>query len=325
MSEQTWTLGALLDWTAKHLAQKGADSPRLDAEVLLAHAVGCKRIDLYGLRFAEEASTEVRQKYKELIRRRMEGCPVAYLVGKKEFHGLEFEVGPAVLIPRPDSEHVVLEGLLLAKDWPAPQIIDLGTGSGNLAVTLAKNHPAALVTATDQSAAALQVARTNAVKHGVLERVRFLEGDLFAPVPAADTFDLVVSNPPYIAHQAMKNLPAGVRDYEPHLALDGGPGGFAVFDRLVEQARVRLKPGGFLLVEIGAPQEEAARRGSANSRSMSWRGQSSIIQDIRAFSRHAAADWVTNHFVVFGNCPSGIHCRHCTTLRRRSSSVAAAS
>src|SRR5256885_1358091 len=108
MSEQTWTLGALLDWTAKHLAQKGAEFPRLDAEVLLAHAAGCKRIDLYGLRFAEEAAPEVRQKYKELIRRRIEGCPVAYLVGKKEFHGLEFEVGPAVLIPRPDSEHVGL-------------------------------------------------------------------------------------------------------------------------------------------------------------------------------------------------------------------------
>src|SRR5437868_7844111 len=95
MSEQTWTLGSLLDWTAKHLAQKGAEFPRLDAEVLLAHAVGCKRIDLYGLRFAEESTPEVRHKYKELIRRRVEGCPVAYLVGKKEFHGLEFEVGPA--------------------------------------------------------------------------------------------------------------------------------------------------------------------------------------------------------------------------------------
>src|ERR1700676_5079782 len=124
MSEPSWTLGALLDWTAKHLAQKGAEFPRLDAEVLLAHAALCKRIDLYGLRFAEPASPEVRQKYKELIRRRIEGCPVAYLVGKKEFHGLEFMVSPAVLLPTPDSEHVVLEGLALAKEWQTPRIID---------------------------------------------------------------------------------------------------------------------------------------------------------------------------------------------------------
>src|SRR3954471_9084516 len=103
-TEQVWTLGALLDWTAKHLAAKEVDTARLDAEVLLAHAVGCKRIDLYGLRYGEAASPEVRQKYKELIRRRLEGCPVAYLVGRKEFYGLEFEVSPAVLIPRPDTE-----------------------------------------------------------------------------------------------------------------------------------------------------------------------------------------------------------------------------
>jgi release factor glutamine methyltransferase len=263
MSEPSWTLGALLDWTAKHLAQKGAEFPRLDAEVLLAHAAVCKRIDLYGLRFAEPASPEVRQKYKDLIRRRIEGCPVAYLVGKKEFHGLEFQVGPAVLIPRPDSEHVVLECLAMAKALPAPRIIDIGTGSGNLAVTLAKALPKARVTATDQSADALKVAEANATRHGV--QVRFLQGDVFEPVPAGETFDFVVSNPPYIAQEDMKNLPAGVRDFEPHLALDGGPGGFTVFDRLVEQARTRLEPGGYLIVEIGAPQEQGARERIATS------------------------------------------------------------
>src|SRR4051794_26486831 len=106
-TEQSWTLGALLDWTAKHLAQKGVECPRLDAEVLLAHAAGCKRIDLYGLRYAETAAAEVRQAYRELIRRRLEGCPVAYLVGRKEFYNMELKVTPAVLIPRPDTEHVV--------------------------------------------------------------------------------------------------------------------------------------------------------------------------------------------------------------------------
>ena len=204
----------------------------------------------------------MRQKYKELIRRRVEGCPVAYLVGKKEFHGLEFQVGPAVLIPRPDTEHVVLECLALAKALPAPRIIDIGTGSGNLAVTLAKALASAKVTATDQSADALQVAQKNAARHGV--SVRFLKGDLLAPVPAGETFDFVVSNPPYIAHEDMNTLPAGVRDFEPHLALDGGPDGFAVFDRLIEQARARLEQGGYLLVEIGAPQEKGARERIGN-------------------------------------------------------------
>lgn len=261
---QTWTLGALLNWTAKHLAEKGAEFPRLDAEVLLAQAVGCKRIDLYGLRFAEEAGPEVRQAYKDLIRRRLEGCPVAYLVGKKEFYGLEFQVGPAVLIPRPDSEHVVVEALALAKDMTSPRLIDIGTGSGNLAVALAKNLPGAQVTATDKSAAALEIARGNAAKHGVAERIRFVEGDLFAPVPAGETFHLVVSNPPYITHDDLKKLPPGVRDFEPQQALDGGPDGFAVFDRLIDEARARLEPGGYLLVEIGAPQEKGARARLAN-------------------------------------------------------------
>jgi release factor glutamine methyltransferase len=260
MAEQTWTLGALLDWTAKHLAQKGLEFPRLDAEVLLAHAVGCKRIDLYGMRFADIATPEARQRYRELIGKRLEGCPVAYLVGKKEFFGLEFNVSPAVLIPRPDSEHVVLETVALAKALPAPRIVDIGAGSGNLAVALAKQLPAAQVTAIDKSAAALAIAQQNAAKHGVAERIRFLEGDMFTPLAPKEQFDFVVSNPPYIPTKDIAQLPIGVKDYEPHLALDGGRDGFAVFDRLIDTARARLVPGGWLIVEIGAPQEEHARQ-----------------------------------------------------------------
>jgi release factor glutamine methyltransferase len=256
---ENWTLGGLLNWTAKYLAEKGAEFPRLDAEVLLAHAAGCKRIDLYGLRFAEDASADVRQRYKELIRRRLEGCPVAYLVGRKEFFGLEFEVSPAVLIPRPDSEHVVTECLNLAKKMPQPRIVDIGAGSGNLAVAVAKNHAGAQMTAIDRSGEALAVVRRNAEKHGVAERMRFVEGDLFGSLSADERFDFVISNPPYIATEELSKLPAGVRDYEPHLALDGGPGGFAVFDRLIDHARRHLEPGGYLIVEIGAPQEARAR------------------------------------------------------------------
>src|SRR3984957_13304001 len=133
MSTETWTIGRLLDWTASYLAQKGSESPRLDAEVLLAHALGCKRIELY-TRHDQEAAEERRIAFRDLIRQRIEGCPVAYLVGRKEFFSLEFEVNRAVLIPRPDSECVVDECLRLAKSMPEPRILDIGTGSGNLTV-----------------------------------------------------------------------------------------------------------------------------------------------------------------------------------------------
>src|SRR5437867_3377711 len=152
-TEKVWTLGELLDWTAKHLAGKPhIDTARLDAEVLLAHVAGGKRIDLYGIRHAEIASPEVRQQYRDLIKRRLEGCPVAYLVGRKEFYGLELKVTPAVLIPRPDSEHIVMECLALAKMMVRPRIVDIGTGSGNLAIAIAKNHATAEVAAIDISA-----------------------------------------------------------------------------------------------------------------------------------------------------------------------------
>src|SRR5262245_12093243 len=258
-TEQTWTLGALLEWTAKHLAQKGAEFPRLDAEVLLAHVAGCKRIDLYGARFAEEATPELRQRYRDLIRRRIEGCPVAYLVGKKEFFGLEFRVGPAVLIPRPDSEHLVTEALAVAENMGSPHILDVGTGSGNLAVALARHLAAAGITATDKSSEALAVARGNAERHGVANRISFIEGDVFGSFAQGQRFDIIVSNPPYIPTGEIKDLPAGVRDFEPHAALDGGPDGFLIFQLLVDGARDRLTEGGYFLVEIGAPQETAAR------------------------------------------------------------------
>lgn len=258
-TEQAWTLGQLLDWTGKHLAQKGSEFPRLDAEVLLAHVVGCKRIDLYGLRHGEEATTEVRQKYKDLIRRRVEGAPVAYLVGKKEFYGLDFSVGPAVLIPRPDTEHLLTEVLAEAKKLAAPKVVDVGVGSGCVAVTLAKKMPTANVTAIDINADALTQAKINADKHGVLDKIRFLRGDLLAPLESDERFDIIASNPPYIATEDIPALPIGVREFEPRVALDGGPGGYVILERLADQTRRLLKPGGFLIVEIGSPQEKRAR------------------------------------------------------------------
>src|SRR6516165_8293768 len=151
---ETWTVGRLLDWTGKFLAGKGSESPRLDTEVLLAHALGCKRIELY-TRHDEEPAEPGRTKFRDLIRPRIEGCPVAYLVGRKEFFSLELEVNPSVLIPRPDSECVVDECLRLAKGLAAPRVLDIGTGSGNLAVAVARQHKTADVTVIDISAEAL--------------------------------------------------------------------------------------------------------------------------------------------------------------------------
>ena len=256
-TEQSWTIGRLLDWTTKFFQQKGSESPRLDSEVLLAHALGCKRIDLY-TRHTEEAPEQGRQRFRELVRQRIEGCPVAYLVGRKEFFSLEFEVNRAVLIPRPDTECVVDECLRLAKGMAEPAVLDIGTGSGCLAVAVAKHHKTAQVTAVDISPEALAVASRNAAKHGVAERIRFLRGDLFAPL-SGERFDFILSNPPYIPHDDLAKLPPGVRDYEPHGALDGGDDGFAVFERLIADAPAYLKPGGYLLIEIGAPQERPAR------------------------------------------------------------------
>jgi release factor glutamine methyltransferase len=259
LADQSWTIGQLLDWTASFLKQKGGEFPRLDAEVLLAHALNCQRIELY-TRYEEEATEETHKRFKEFIRQRLEGCPVAYLVGRKEFFSLVFEVGPSVLIPRPDTETLVVQCLGLAKALPEPDILDLGTGSGNIAVAVAHQHRGARIMAVDISPAALAVARRNAETNQVAGRIDFFVGDLFGPLPSGKMFDFILGNPPYIPHEALATLPVGVRDYEPHLALDGGPGGFTVFERLIRQAPDYLKPGSYLLVEIGSPQEELARQ-----------------------------------------------------------------
>jgi release factor glutamine methyltransferase len=256
--EQTLTIGMLLDKAARFLGEKGSESPRLDTEVLLSHALGCKRIELY-TRHDEAPPPDARQKFRDLVRQRIEGCPVAYLVGRKEFFSLEFEVNRAVLIPRPDTECVVDECLRLARGMTEPRILDIGTGSGCLAVAVARHHKTAVVTAVDLSPEALSVAEANATRHGVGERIRFVQGDLFRPVPAGERFDFVLSNPPYIPQGEIAKLERGVRDYEPHLALDGGGDGYAVFDRLIAEAPAYLKPGGYLIVEIGSPQEGPAR------------------------------------------------------------------
>ena len=251
---ETWTIGRLLQWTSGFLRDRGADSPRLDAEVLLAEALGCRRIDLY-TKFAEEPAEQPRTAFRELVRRRAEGMPVAYLVGRREFYSLAFRVTPDVLIPRPETEFVVLALLDFVKERAGEantnlEIADIGTGSGILAVCAAKYVPGSSVLAIDKSAAAIAVAKANATDHGVAEQIEFVESDLFAAAPAGRQFDFIVSNPPYISTSEMAALPADVSRYEPHLALEAGPRGTDVIERLIPQAADRLRLGGLLLMEI---------------------------------------------------------------------------
>jgi release factor glutamine methyltransferase len=191
----------------------------------------------------------------------VEGCPVAYLVGRKEFYKLPFEVTPAVLIPRPATESLVMRAVDAIKPLPAPRVLDVGTGSGCIAISVARQHAGATVVAVDVSEDALAVARRNAERHGVADRVSFKTSDLFDALNGAAPFDLIVSNPPYIAAAGLAKLAPEVRDHEPRTALDGGPDGLATFDRLIAGAADRLTPSGWLLVEIGFDQEpEALRR-----------------------------------------------------------------
>jgi release factor glutamine methyltransferase len=252
-SDEPWTIGRLLSWTVEYLGKHGADNPRLDAEVLLAEARGCKRIDLYTA-YGEPATDEIRTAFRELVRRRAEGTPVAYLVGRREFYSLDFEVNADVLIPRPETELLVVALLDHVKKRPASgatiQIADVGTGSGILAICAAKYVPNSHVTAIDISPAALAVARRNAERHNVADRITFVEGNILSTEPAEPRFDYIVSNPPYVSAAEMKQLDRDVCDHEPELALRAGDKGTDVIAPLIEQATSRLKSGGVLLIEI---------------------------------------------------------------------------
>lgn len=259
---EAWTIGELLKWTADFLRQKGSASPRLDAEVLLAEACSCERIALY-TRFNDPAPEEIRTAFRELVRRRAEGTPVAYLVGRREFYSLQFQVTPDVLIPRPETEHVVITALDLVKKMPAPgrpwRIADVGTGSGILAVCLARYLPNSRVTAIDLSPTALAVAETNVRRHELADRVQLVEGDLLGGFPPEPCFDLIVSNPPYLSRKELGEAAPDVRDHEPHLALVAGDTGGEVIERLLPQALQRLHVGGSLVMEISPPIEQAVR------------------------------------------------------------------
>lgn len=257
-TQDAWTVLRLLNWTTDFFRQRESDSPRLDAEVLLAHALNCSRIELYTA-FNSEPSGPQRQAFRELVKRRGEGVPVAYLVGHREFYSLRLKVTPAVLIPRPETEHLVTLALDHAKALTASttrplRIADVGTGSGAIAIAVAKHLPSVYpggcrITAIDLSPEALEVAKSNAQEHHT-DAIEFLLGDLLAPTPAEATFDLVLSNPPYVSQSEFEELPVTVRDHEPRLALLAGPRGTEVIARLIDEAAERLVPGGGLMIEF---------------------------------------------------------------------------
>jgi release factor glutamine methyltransferase len=230
---------------------------RLDAETLLMHLIHRDRAFLIAHQH-EILTAEGAVRYYALIEQRMAGEPIQYITGETEFYGLPFRVTRDVLIPRPETEHLVEKVLSLAANFKKPRIVDVGTGSGAIAVALAHKLPGAEITAIDISAAALSIARGNAELNGVAERIRFLEGDLLAPV-TGEQFELVVSNPPYVAESDRESLAVEVRDYEPAVALFAGRG-LDVYRRLIPGARELLAPGGYLALEIGYGQDSAIAR-----------------------------------------------------------------
>lgn len=262
---QTWTVKRILEWTSAFLTRKEVDSPRFSAELLLAHVLKLPRIKLY-TDYERPMIDEELAAYRELVRRAGEHEPIAYLTGKAHFFDLELDIRPGVLIPRPDTETLVETALNVCRHTPgleAPRVLDLCTGSGCIALAIAKHLPKAIVTAIDIDPVAIDVARNNIDKLKLADRVSLLQGNLYEALTSAvdpSPFHLILSNPPYIPTAQVATLDRNVRDYEPVRALDGGPDGLGFHRRILEGASSRLLPRGRVMMEIGYDQAKAALR-----------------------------------------------------------------
>jgi release factor glutamine methyltransferase len=259
---QSWTIKKLLNWTTKHFAEKGIDSPRLSAELLLSHVLVMKRIELY-TQFDKPVTRQQLDKLHELVKRASQNEPIAYIVGRTEFYSLELRVTPDCMIPRPETELLTERAIEFLRRREGTQFVcDLCTGCGCIAVAIAKNFPDAHIIATDICDAALSVAAQNVEKHQLHDRIKLLCGDLFDPiVPQLDVgkFDLIVCNPPYVSAVEFEKLDTNVRDYEPKPALFAGEDGLDVYRRIAERAGQFLKPGAALLLEIGYAQGQVVK------------------------------------------------------------------
>lgn len=254
---ESWTTLKVLTWTTGRFTERGLGSPRLDAEVLLAHVLGTTRVGLYTA-FDQPLSEGELTRMRELIKRRTGGEPVAYLVGEQEFWSLALHVEPAVLIPRRDTETLVEVALREARHRTIHRLADVCTGSGAVALALATEVPTAEIWASDVSPDALAVARKNVERHKLEARVQLVQGDLCAPLAAGAPFDLIVSNPPYVRDAEIATLSTEVQR-EPRLALAGGADGLDLVRRLAPAARELLAPGGFLALEHGFDQASDVR------------------------------------------------------------------
>ncbi len=253
------TLRNLITRTSEFLKENGVESHWLDSQLIVTHALGLEPIDIYR---RPDLPVDPRHEsaVSSLIRRRARGVPTAYIIGKKEFWSLSFTVDERVLIPRPETEFLVEESLAAARSLPQDMtILELGTGSGAVSIALGVELVGARIVSTDISPEALSVAETNASIHGLRDRIVFKRGDLFNAVDPDDRFDLIVFNPPYLTDEEIAALPPEVRA-EPDEALRGGNDGLAIIERMVARTPAHLKAGGFLIFEIGAGQEHAARR-----------------------------------------------------------------
>lgn len=278
MSSRTWTIRELLQWATEDFSSRGVESPRLDAELLVAHALRLDRVGLY-LDLNRPLLEEERAAIRPLVARRRGREPVAYILGHKDFYGRRFSVTPQVLIPRPDTETLVEHALdCIPIDAPC-NVLDVGTGSGAIAITIAAERPLARVHATDKSASALAVAVGNAEAHGVATRVRFEHTDLVA---AGARYDVIVSNPPYVSSGELATLQAEVRSYEPTMALDGGQDGLDVVRALLRAAESVTQAGAQLLVEVGLGQAAEVMRLAASK--AAWR-EVTVYRDLNRVDR----------------------------------------
>jgi release factor glutamine methyltransferase len=259
---QDWTIQKLLDWITGHFEQKGIDSPRLSSELLLSHVLELTRIELY-TKFDKPVAKEQLTRLRELVKRAADHEPIAYLIGRTEFYSLELEITPDCMIPRPETELLAERAIEFLRKRSGQQFVcDLCTGSGCIAVAIAKNHPETMITATDICESALKAAATNIEKHDLKQNITLLCGDLFDPiVPQMDVskFDLIVSNPPYVSSAEYDKLETNVKDYEPKLALYAGADGLDVYRRICERIDQFLKPDSALMLEIGYAQGPAVR------------------------------------------------------------------
>ena len=245
------TILDVLNSSRDFLEKRGVPSPRVEAEVLISHLLGCDRMGVY-MNFERPLTDAEADSLREMVQRRGKREPLNYITGHREFWSLDFRVNSSVLIPRPETELLVEEGVKAMKNVDSPSILDVGTGSGAIAIALARELPSAKIWATDISSEALGVAQANSTTHGLTERITFIQcpGLGIAGISGVK-FDLIVSNPPYIKTGEIEGLEPEVRDHEPRGALDGGRDGFDVIRMISSDARKKLKTGGFLLVEIG--------------------------------------------------------------------------